>query len=110
MNGVKARLWELGYKETYLYTLCARSTVVGAGFSVYFLAGSCYVVFLVAAFFAYARYKFSPTGGNVQDHVWGSANTFGLEWKRKSTGHRLRKRRPNDKAFAKVSKCAGDWN
>ncbi len=26
--------------------------------------------FLVAAFFAYARHKFSPAGGNVQSHVW----------------------------------------
>jgi ubiquinone/menaquinone biosynthesis C-methylase UbiE len=26
--------------------------------------------FLVAAFFAYARYKFSPAGGNVQARVW----------------------------------------
>jgi ubiquinone/menaquinone biosynthesis C-methylase UbiE len=26
--------------------------------------------FLIATFFAYARYKFSPAGGNVQSHVW----------------------------------------
>jgi len=26
--------------------------------------------FFVAAFFAHARYKLSPEGGNVQDHIW----------------------------------------
>lgn len=35
-----------------------------------FLVIPAMLFFLVAAFFAYARYKFSPAGGNVQSHVW----------------------------------------
>jgi SAM-dependent methyltransferase len=35
-----------------------------------FLVIPAVLFFLVAAFFAYACYKFSPAGGNVQGHVW----------------------------------------
>ena len=35
-----------------------------------FLVIPAVLVFLVTAFFAYTRYKFSPAGGNVQNHVW----------------------------------------
>jgi ubiquinone/menaquinone biosynthesis C-methylase UbiE len=35
-----------------------------------FLVIPAVLFFLLATFFAYARYEFSPAGGNVQDHVW----------------------------------------
>jgi ubiquinone/menaquinone biosynthesis C-methylase UbiE len=35
--------------------------------------------FVVAAFFVYARYEFSPSGGNVQNSVWQLVLTH-LEW------------------------------
>jgi hypothetical protein len=38
MNGAKARLWKLGYKETYLYTIYDRAVIFGIGFSVSFFS------------------------------------------------------------------------
>lgn len=35
-----------------------------------FLVIPAVLFFLVVAFFAYGRYKLSPAGGNVQDHIW----------------------------------------
>ncbi|MGA2386571.1 MAG: class I SAM-dependent methyltransferase [Candidatus Bathyarchaeia archaeon] len=37
------------------------------------------VFFVVAAYFAYARYLFSPRGGNVQDKIWDTAIS-NLNW------------------------------
>lgn len=37
------------------------------------------VFFAVALYFAYARYLFSPKGGNVQDKIWETAIT-NLDW------------------------------
>ncbi len=37
------------------------------------------VFFAVAVYFAYARYLFSPRGGNVQDKIWETAIT-NLDW------------------------------
>jgi SAM-dependent methyltransferase len=44
-----------------------------------FLAVPAALFFLVAAFFAYARYKFSSTGGNIQNSVWALVLSH-LDW------------------------------
>jgi SAM-dependent methyltransferase len=44
-----------------------------------FLVIPAVLFFWLTAFFAYAHYKFSPTGGNVQSHVWESVLAH-LDW------------------------------
>jgi ubiquinone/menaquinone biosynthesis C-methylase UbiE len=44
-----------------------------------FLVIPAVLLFWLTAFFAYARYKFSPAGGNVQSHVWELVLTH-LDW------------------------------
>src|SRR4030042_3999402 len=44
-----------------------------------FLVIPAVLFFWLTAFFAYARYRFSPAGGNVQSHVWESVLAR-LDW------------------------------
>jgi hypothetical protein len=44
-----------------------------------FLVIPAVLFFLFSVFFGYARYKFSPAGGNVQGHVWEVVLAY-LNW------------------------------
>jgi hypothetical protein len=64
------------------------------GFLFWVLVVPAVLFFLVAVYFVYAWHQFSPQGGNLQDRIWKVV----LEWRRKSTRYRLRKRRPYNQA------------
>jgi len=48
-------------------------------FPFWFLAIPSLIFFAVAAYFAYARYLFSPKGKNVQNQIWDMA-VSSLDW------------------------------
>ena len=63
-----------------IYTFALLGAVFSAlAFLLIWLAAAAALFFAVALYFAYARYLFSPRGGNVQDKIWDLA-VSNLDW------------------------------
>jgi SAM-dependent methyltransferase len=57
-------------KRFIYFSLAIGVVFLGSTLLFLFLAIPAVFFFLVAAFFAYGRYRLSPAAGNVQDHIW----------------------------------------
>src|SRR5271157_3944017 len=63
-----------------IYTVCIFGAVfLASAFLLWELAIPALLFFAVAAYFAYARYLFSPKGGNVQNQFWDLV-VSNLDW------------------------------
>lgn len=111
MNGKDAKLeygnW-VSKRLVYAFGLLGL-VFLGSALLVWVLVIPAALFLLFSAYFAYARYQFSPSGGNVQDRV-RKLVLENLNWDGEGRALDIGKRCPHDQVCSKVPTGSRSWD